>query len=253
MTVLAPILPLVLSALATLAPAELDPEAKEHFERGLAGYNEKAYATAVKEFRVAYALDPQPDILFAWAQAERLYGRCSRATKLYQRFLKSRPSQQQAEAARIGVDRCKDQPDTAVGDPEDHEPAEKVAETAPAPVVEDEPPPPPPPPPKRKVDGVGIGLLGGGVVLAGVGAGLLGAGQGKANNAADSAPTYDAYADEAAAVRRLRITGGVLAGIGGALIVGGIVKLVLHARQPRRDVAFWADPVGAGVHFRMRF
>lgn len=253
MTVLAPILPLVLSALATLAPAELDPEAKEHFERGLAGYNEKAYATAVKEFRVAYALDPQPDILFAWAQAERLYGRCSRATKLYQRFLKSRPSQQQAEAARIGVDRCKDQPDTAVGDPEDHEPAEKVAETAPEPVVEDEPPPPPPPPPKRKVDGVGIGLLGGGVVLAGVGAGLLGAGQGKANNAADSAPTYDAYADEAAAVRRLRITGGVLAGIGGALIVGGIVKLVLHARQPRRDVAFWADPVGAGVHVRMRF
>ena len=254
MTVLAPILHLVLSALAALAPGDdLDPEAREHFDRGLAGYNDKEYATAIKELRVAYALDPQPVILFAWAQAERLYGRCSRANKLYQRFLRSKPTRQQAEAARMGLDRCKDQPDTATADPEDEdEPEEKLEAPAPAP-VEAPPPPPPEPAPRRKIDGVGVGLASAGAVLAGVGVGLLGAGQSKARDAAEGSPSYDAYADEAAGVRRLRITGGVLAGVGGALLVGGIVKLILHARAPRQDVSFWADPASAGVHFRARF
>jgi hypothetical protein len=252
MTVLAPFLSLVLCTLVAVTPGDdLDPEAKEHFERGLVDYNDKQYATAIKELRVAYALDPRPVILFAWAQAERLYGRCSRASKLYQRFLKSRPSKQQADAARLGLERCKDQPDTATEEPED-EPEPKAIEPAPAP-VEAPSPTPPPPPPRRKVDGVGIGLASAGVVLASVGAGLLGAGQSRARDASDGPTNYGAYVDEATSVRRLRISGGVLAGIGGALLIGGVVKLVLHARQPRRDVSFWADPVGAGVLLRTRF
>lgn len=259
MTVLAPlVVTLVLSPLhvatsaplyAAAAPAAMDPEAKERFERGLAGYTAQEYANAVKDFRIAYALDPRPEILFAWAQAERKYGRCSQATKLYTRFLKSRPSEQQAGAARTGIDLCKDQPDTTPGDPEDAEPEEK-------PVVEEKPPEPepepPPPPPRPRVDVVGISLLGVGVALGATGGALLGVGENKAKQLGD-VTTYEAYSDGVGQVRTLRIAGSVLAGVGGALIIGGIVKLLVHKRQSRRDVAFWTDPQGAGMIVRMRF
>jgi tetratricopeptide (TPR) repeat protein len=245
----------VLFTALALAPSEMDPEARQRLTQGLEDYQNKAYAAAIKEFRLAYALDPRAEILFAWAQAERLYGRCSRASKLYRRFLASRPSEQQAEAARQGVERCKGQADTVPADQEEDVPAvpEPVAaEPEPEPVPEDIPPEPPPPPPRRRVDGAGIGLLVGGVVVAGVGGGLLGAGQSKARGL-DDAAMYDDYADGAGRVRTLRIAGGVLAGVGGALIVAGIVRLVMKARAPRRDVAVWTNPEGAGIVMRLRF
>lgn len=248
--------PLVLSAFSALAPVEtLDPEAKEHFDTGITSYKAKEYAAAIRELRTAYALDPQPVILFAWAQAERLYGRCSRAEKLYKRFLKTRPSGQQTEAARQGIDRCKDQPDTTSDDPDNVD----SQETAPAPVAEtvQEAPTPAPAPapakPRRRIDGAGLGILSAGVVLGAVGTGLLAGGQSKARAAADGAGSYDEYADETSQVRKLRISGGVLAGVGGALILAGVVKLIVHARQPRHDVSFWTAPAGGGLVVRLRF
>ncbi len=244
------VITLILSTLTVSAPAgAIDPEAKEHLERGLAGYTAKDYAGAIKDLRLAYALDPRPEILFAWAQAERLYGRCSQASKLYDRFLKSKPSAQQAAAARTGIERCEGQPDTTPADPED------VEQPAPQPAQEQPEQPAAaaaPPPPRPRVDAVGLGLLGVGVALGAVGGGLLGAGERKAKQLGDVA-TYDEYADGSGPVRTLRIAGGVLAGIGGALIVGGIVKLLVHRRHNRRDVAFWTDPRGAGVLVRLRF
>ncbi len=253
--------PIVLSAFSALAPADaIDPEARERFDRGLTSYNAKEYASAIRSLRVAYALDPQPGILFAWAQAERLHGRCTWATKLYKRFLKTRASAQQAEAARVGIDRCKDQPDTTTADPDDEVSEEKPSEVAPEPILEEilpesEPMPTPAPvKPKRRIDAAGIGMLGAGVVLGAVGTGLLAAGQSKAKAAMHGSENYDAYAEDAGRVRNLRISGGVLAGVGGALIIAGVVKLVLHARQsPRHDVSFWTAPAGAGVIVRLRF
>jgi tetratricopeptide (TPR) repeat protein len=127
------VITLILSTLTVSAPAgAIDPEAKQHLERGLAGYTAKDYAGAIKDLRLAYALDPRPEILFAWAQAERLYGRCSQASKLYDRFLKSKPSAQQAAAARTGIERCEGQPDTTPADPEDVEqPAPQPAQEQP--------------------------------------------------------------------------------------------------------------------------
>lgn len=243
----------VLPASLALAPGEMDPEAKQRLTDGLTHYQAKEYAPAIKEFRVAYALDPRAEILFAWAQAERLYGRCSRASKLYRRFLTSKPSAQQAEAARQGLDRCRDQPDTTPVDPEDALPPEPEPEPAPAPAPEPVPEDtPPPPPPRRRVDGLGVGLLVGGAAVGGVGVGLLGAAAGKASDVMN-AGMYDDYADGAGKVRTLRVAGGVLAGVGGALIVAGVVRLVVRARAPRRDVAVWTAPDGAGLVMRLRF
>ena len=255
MTPPAPLVSLILSAVMALAPTRaMDPEAKERLERGLAGYKAKEYASAIKDFRVAYALDPRSEILFAWAQAERMYGRCSQATKLYQRFLDSKPSKQQGEAARQGLERCKGQPDTTPLDPEDEPEAAPEPEPEVAPEPEPEPEPePPPPPPKRKVDGVGIGLLAAGVAVAATGAGLLGVAQGKASDLAEGAPGYDEFADGAGQVRNLRIAGGVLAGVGSALLIGGVVKLITGRQQSRRDMSFWSTPHGAGLTLRLRF
>ncbi|MBA3550075.1 MAG: hypothetical protein H0T76_26650 [Nannocystis sp.] len=257
---------LVLSSLTTSASASvfappyaythapgpaMDPEAKQRFERGLAGYASKAYADAVKDFRIAYALDPRPEILFAWAQAERMYGRCSQASKLYTRFLKSKPSDQQAQAALTGIERCKDQPDTTPGDPEDIEEPKPVEEKPPEPEPEPEPEPPPPPP-RPRIDPIGISLLSVGVALGAVGGGLLGVGENKARQLG-GVTSYEAYADGNDQIRSLRIAGGVLAGVGGALIVGGIVKLIMHGRKSRQGVAFWTTPEGAGAIVRLRF
>lgn len=261
MTVLAPlVVTLVLSPLhvATsaplyaVAPAAMDPEAKERFDRGLTGYTAKEYARAIKDFRLAYALDPRAEILFAWAQAERMYGRCSQATKLYTRFLKSKPSEQQAGAARTGIDRCKDQPDTTPADPEDVEEPEKKPVAAEQP-PEPEPEPEPPPPPPRRVDVLGISLLGVGVALGATGGALLGVGENKARQLG-GVTSYEDYSDGVGQIRTLRIAGSVLAGVGGALIIGGIVKLIVGKKQQsRRDVGFWTDPRGAGLIVRMRF
>lgn len=260
MTVLAPlVVTLVLSPLHAVtpaplyaaAPAAMDPGAKERFDRGLAGYQAKEYAAAIRDFRLAYALDPRGEILFAWAQAERMYGRCSQATKLYTRFLKGKPSAQQAGAARTGIDRCKDQPDTTPADPEDIEEQQKpVAEEKPP---EPEPEPEPEPPPTRKpVDALGISLVTIGAALGVTGAALIGVAENKAQGAG-AIPTYNDYSNRDREVKNLRISGGVVAGIGGALLIGGIVKLILHKRQNQRDVAFWTDPRGAGIIVRMRF
>ena len=55
------VITLILSTLTVSAPAgAIDPEAKEHLERGLAGYTAKDYAGAIKDLRLAYALDPRP-------------------------------------------------------------------------------------------------------------------------------------------------------------------------------------------------
>lgn len=243
----------VLPAILALAPGEMDPEAKERLTRGLEQYQAKEYAPAIKEFRLAYALDPRAEILFAWAQAERLYGRCSRASKLYRRFLGSKPSAQQAEAARQGLDRCEGQADTAPDDPEDVVPEPEAAPAPePEPVPEDTQPEAPPPAPKRRVDGLGIGLLAGGVVVGGAGVGVLGAAAGKASDVED-ATAYDDFADGVGRVRTLRIAGGVLAGVGAALIVAGVVRLVVRARAPRRDLSLWTTPHSAGLVMRLRF
>lgn len=83
---------------AMAAPAAA-PRAREHFERGAALYQAKDYEGAVAAFEAAYALEPEPQTLFAWAQAERLSGDCESAVKLYQRFLDSGPSLAHARLA----------------------------------------------------------------------------------------------------------------------------------------------------------
>src|ERR1051325_5156062 len=68
------------------APA-MTPEARAHWEHGLAAHAARRYDTASAEFAACYRLSQRRECLFAWAQAARLSGDCAAAIELYRRYL----------------------------------------------------------------------------------------------------------------------------------------------------------------------
>jgi tetratricopeptide (TPR) repeat protein len=242
----------VLTASATAFAAEdlpMVPEAYEHLKKGLDAYKAKDYDRAVVEFEAGYALEPRKEFLFAWAQAERLRGRCAKAIDLYQRYIDSGPSESQMEAARVNQQRCR----------------EALAQPVPTPA-------PPPPPPsegsagdddrvgaKVRGDGAagalgdrdgerrttspawwrdpwGAGLVGLGVVSLGVGLGYQLA-AGTSEDAANRAATYDDYAHFLAESGDRRTVSAVAYGAGAALVVAGVVRYAIVGRAEHGEAA----------------
>src|SRR5262245_41044669 len=78
----------VLAAAAGVAVADPAAEAKAHREQGLRRYNTQDYEGAIKEWRQAYVLAPDPDTLFAIGQAQRLMGDCKAAVVTYRTALR---------------------------------------------------------------------------------------------------------------------------------------------------------------------
>jgi hypothetical protein len=107
----------------------------------------------------------------------------------------------------------------------------------------DEPPPPDvaPPvdePPRDRTqrpwhrDPLGGVLVGVGLATAAAGAGVLAAAQVQSGQ---QAPTYGMFANQSDRIDSMRIAGGVVLGVGAALLIGGVVRwAVLGARQKRR-------------------
>jgi tetratricopeptide (TPR) repeat protein len=96
------------------APSARGPEqmatavrAQQGFEAGLALYAAKDYQAAAARFEEAHRLDPRRDILFAWAQAERLQGNCVAAVPLYEDFLSRRPTEVERRRAQEHLERCR--------------------------------------------------------------------------------------------------------------------------------------------------
>src|SRR5262249_3278052 len=153
--------------------AGADGGAKERYDRGVAAFQRHDYEAAVSAFRDAYELDPRPEILFAWAQAERLGGDCPPAGIHYRKFLDRHPPPGQAKAAQGPLERCERVLATAPPPP-----APEVVEPAPAPlppavVLTEKPPPPPKPSRHFYQDGLGDVLVGVGIAAAAAGGVLL--------------------------------------------------------------------------------
>ena len=69
--------------LSTRADAQsLRGEAARHWDEGVERSGERDFAGAVRAFEAAYAVQPLPRILFAWAQSARLGGDCMGALAL---------------------------------------------------------------------------------------------------------------------------------------------------------------------------
>ncbi len=87
-------------------PATPVPEARAHYDAGMAHYQARAFVEAARAFAAARAIEPRPEWLFAEAQATRLSGDCPRAVRLYQEFLATSPPPPQVQATALALSRC---------------------------------------------------------------------------------------------------------------------------------------------------
>jgi tetratricopeptide (TPR) repeat protein len=67
-------------------------DAKRLFDEGTALYDRGAYDAAIERFREAHRVWPDPLVIFAVAQAQRLKGDCPAAIESYERFIKTAES-----------------------------------------------------------------------------------------------------------------------------------------------------------------
>jgi hypothetical protein len=225
----------------------MSDEARAHYERGLALYGEKDYASAIRELDAGYALEPRREFLFAEAQAHRLNGDCKSAVPLYKRFLDSEPDDVQVNAAHIALARCAEQMATA--------PAPAPLPKAPpigtsAPVL---PPPamPAPAAPWYK-DPVGGVLLGAGVAALAAGAGFSLAALSARDDANQRAANYPDFTSRWSTARaRSQIAAGAFAA--GAALTGVAIYRYWRVRRARAGVPAaprldaWAAPVTAAA------
>jgi hypothetical protein len=208
---------------AALIAAVLAPGAVERAE---AAWAQGRYEDAATAYAEAYAEQGDIAFLYARAQAEQRSGDCTAATQTYESFIATQPKPEWADAARAEMQKCRAIVDAHAAARSEPEPA--PAEPGPEPPAQDQQPSPPSRPWHR--DPTAIALLAGGGATAVVGAALLGTAHATQNDAesADDIIEYGTHNDRAFVMSRVGI--GVLA-LGGALVVGGVIRYAVLARR----------------------
>jgi len=221
----------VASAKPAVSKRPMIPEAQGHYDAGLKLYGEGDFPKAVEELLAADHLDSRPEVLYALGQATRKLGDCRRAIFFFSAYAEVAPTPQAASAARLQINRCLAEvsstplPTT--------KPADKPVEPAPQPVPVEAKPEVTvvKKPAGRSVarDPLAGALLGVGLGVCGAGGGLLGWSESLFGNAGSSLHAYES----AKSAGGIRIGGFVLLGVGGAAIVGSIVRYAILARHSR--------------------
>lgn len=236
---------LALSAIAAAQPSHvMKPEARAHLQRGLKLYEQAHYDDAIAELREGLAVDPQPDILYALGQAERKKGDCARAVEYYQSCLALVNDPAAAAAIKVQIERCQVQAGATTKQPFEVEPWPKdstAAQAAPSPETPTLTTAVPSSSASSSAPSVASGPrswsrdpLGGSAVaigLAGVVAGgvMVGLARSRLDVARDS---YQQYSDARGWPGVW--TGGVVSmAVGGALVVLGVVRYAVVAKQAR--------------------
>jgi len=244
----------VLMLASSSAGADPKADAKAHIEKATAAHAAGKYDDALRELTLAYALDPQPELLFGIGQVHMKLGDCESATTFYQRFIATKPNPKAAAIAQKAITTCKDHPP----EPKKVEP-EPVVEPAKPPPVETKPEPvaviPPPPPPEQRPwyrDVVGDALVGLGVVAEAV-AVVEYRGALDKRDRADAAMNYGDYQkllDDAHHQNRFAI--GFAAG-GGALVLAGVIHYIVSGKPEEHGVAIVPTHGGNLVTWTTRF
>jgi hypothetical protein len=215
------------SSLLTLLLVAAGPAPDDPARRAEAAFTAGDYEAAASAAAEAHVATGDPKYLYAQAQAERFGGRCDLAVEHYRSFITLVPSSDATLAAQDNIAECE---------------ALLAAAPAPAPVeplgpAEPEPADEPVDAPRPRHwarDPVGGVLVGAGVVVLGVGGGLYG--QAKADErAAMRATDVVAYGERIDRAYTLSRVGVPVMIIGGALVVGGVVRWVVLARRNARS------------------
>lgn len=264
------------SAIALAGPSDIlsDPQAKAHVSEAEIMFSEGRFADAATQLEKAYLIEPRPELLYPWAQAEREQGHCDAAVELYQQFLEERPEGAMADNARANIERCGGEGGVVAGGAvaDDEELVEvidddELAEDDLDELVENaEPEPEPKPQPKPTVkddqpkakkwyrDPLGGVLTGLGVVGVGGGAALIAVAVSRADGASTADSVTD-YRDEQDSATTLRNAGAGVLTVGGALLLGGIVRYVIVNKKNKAaaTASLWTTPEGGGVVISGRF
>jgi len=207
----------------------LGQNARKIFDEGAKAYSEQRYATAAEKFEQAYSLKPNTRTLFAWAQAERFGGNCSKAIELLDK-LESKKKLSKANREAIKENKLECQRLLAEARrlaAETQRAAQPVAEPTPEPVAAEL---------ETSVDDtatrgwyadpVGGVLVSTGVVGIGLAIGLA-LSASSANDEAEQAVLHSEYLAARERARSRSRLAFIAAGAGAALLTTGLIRYVL--------------------------
>jgi hypothetical protein len=235
-------------SIALAGPSAKDKKAaKKHIKAATDAHKQEKFDVALTELQAAYALDPQPDMLYAIGQVQVKLGNCPEAIMSYEQFLETTPAPEVADAANEAIRVCRDQLAA-------QQPVPPPPETNPQPVA----PPPPPPPPAAEgkafySDVLGDVLVVGGTVAVVTGVSLYVSARGTIDDA-EGAPSYaeqQSLVDDAHSKRMYA----VIAGSVGVVAIGvGVWRFTKGRRDPEKtSVAVVPTTTGGLVTFAGRF
>lgn len=258
------VLSVVLSSLLMTAagPDDLlsDPEAQTLVSEAQILFSEGNFGDAAKLIEKAYLIEPVPELLFPWAQAEREQGNCRAAIDLYGRLLEEIPEGRMADSARNNMALCEEEmpaEEEAVAVIEDDPLEDEYLEPEPEPESEPAPATKTDKQPKAKQwykDPAGGVLTGLGIVGVGAGTALLIVATGNANSAPDAPSLADYNSQSDSALTQRNAGAGVLS-VGGALLVAGVIRYVLVAKKNKASAtaSVWTAPGSGGLVLSGRF
>ena len=203
--------------LLVLAPSR--HEIREMVERAEAAYKLEQWDTASRAFADAYAVDPNPDYLFARAQAERFSGRCNVSVKLWDQYIAVETSAESLKEAREFRRFCEPLVAAATAPP-----------TASASATADDAAHPRSNAWYRDPSG-GVLVATGGVSMV-IGASVLGLALSRDRKAA-SADTEGSYVTRKDGVRPAHQAGIAVLSVGSALLVAGVIRWAVVASRAR--------------------
>ena len=241
-----------LGGLSRADSSDATQKAAQHIARATTLHQEGAFGEALDELKTAYALHPQPPLLFAMGQLHVQLGECTQAITYYERFLATGPARSQASLATQAIETCKTDPpvierrsSTADKDAPSGSSVEVASSIEAPPRVVSTP----------AVQAarrpwydnyVADGLVAGGVVASIAGL-VVYRGASVQRDEADALTDYQAYAAQIDSARSQRDVALVLGVTGAALIAAGSVYFVLSDRGGREPAVLVAPGADGGV------
>jgi tetratricopeptide (TPR) repeat protein len=249
-------------------------EAKAHITKATKAHKDGHFEEARVELEAAYALDPNPDLLYAIGQVYAKLGKCNDATTYFKRFGATQKDPKVAKVIDQAIAACKPASGPVANPPR---PADLPAQdspilptdqsaTADKPSSAGEPPTPAASRSQPFASGATSPMvtgqrspwykdkLGDGLVLGGIVATIIGVVEysgavSDLDTAEDRASTttlarYNELVDSAHGKRTASV---VLIGAGGALITAGVIHYVLHGRTAESHAIGVAPSHGGGV------